>query len=228
MYTYQYPRHALTADSIIFGLDESSQLKVLLIERGHEPFEGFWALPGGFVEPDEPLDAAAKRELQEETGLQNVFMEQLYTFGDLGRDPRGHVITVAYMALINLAEYHIAPDTDARDVRWFPILELPNLAFDHAKILDVAIHRLRGKVRYQPLGFELLSKVFTLTQLQQLYETILGISLNKRNFRAKILKMNILQEDAVLRGVAHRPAQMYRFDEEKYQTYLQQGFNFEL
>ncbi len=227
-YTYEYPRPRLTVDCVIFGLDESSLLKVLLIQRGHDPYKGNWALPGGFVDMNEPLVEAALRELKEETGVSDVFIEQLYTIGTPNRDPRGRVVTVVYFALINLAQHKIGADSDAQDVRWFPIDALPSLAFDHADIMDMAIQRLRGKVRYQPIGFELLPQYFTLTQLQKLYERILGKELNKRNFRTKILKMNILKEGSILRGVAHRPAQLYSFDESKYQDYLKLGFNFEL
>ncbi len=227
-YTYEYPRPSLTVDCIIFGLDESSRLKVLLIQRAKEPFKDTWALPGGFVDENETLEYAALRELKEETGISDVFIEQLFTFGTPGRDPRGRVVTVAYYSLINLAEHKIGADTDAQDVKWFPINSLPPLAFDHAEILKTAITRLRGKVRYQPIGFELLAEKFTLTQLQKLYETILDKELNKRNFRTKILKMNILKEEDILRGVAHRPAQLYSFDKAKYEAYLNQGFNFEI
>ena len=227
-YTYEYPRPRLTVDSVIFGLDESSRLKVLLIQRGHDPYKGTWALPGGFVDMEEPLVEAALRELKEETGVSDIYIEQLYTVGTPNRDPRGRVVTVVYFALINLAQHKISADSDAQDVRWFPASALPALAFDHADILEVAVQRIRGKVRYQPIGFELLPQYFTLTQMQKLYERILGKELNKRNFRTKILKMNILKEGAILRGVAHRPAQLYRFDEDKYQDYLKRGFNFEL
>jgi 8-oxo-dGTP diphosphatase len=227
-YTYDYPRPALTVDCVIFGLDDSGSLKVLLIQRGHEPYKGQWALPGGFVDMNEPLEEAALRELKEETGVSDVFIEQLYTFGTPGRDPRGRVVTVVYYALINLTEHQIGAETDAQDVKWFPIDALPALAFDHAEIMAMSINRLRGKVRYQPVGFELLPQEFTLTQLQKLYETILGKPLNKRNFRTKILKMNILKEASILRGVAHRPAQLYSFDENKYATYVKMGFNFEI
>jgi 8-oxo-dGTP diphosphatase len=227
-YTYEYPRPSLTVDCIIFGLDETGRLKVLLIQRAKNPFKDHWALPGGFVDMDEDLEAAALRELKEETGVENIFIEQLYTFGTPGRDPRGRVVSVAYFALVNLAEHKLGADTDAQDVRWYALDELPVLAFDHAVILETAINRLRGKVRYQPIGFELLPDSFTLTQLQTLYETILGKALNKRNFRTKILKMGILAEDKMLRGFAHRPAQMYKFDQQKYDDYLQKGFNFEI
>jgi 8-oxo-dGTP diphosphatase len=231
-YTYEYPRPSLTVDCIIFGLDASRKLKVLLIERAHDPFANTWALPGGFVDMDEDIETAALRELQEETGLENVFIEQLYTFGSPLRDPRGRVVTVAYYTLVNLEEHKVTADSDARDVRWFEVAALPTLAFDHAEILKMAIARLRGKVRYQPIGFELLPKQFTLTQLQNLYETILGLELgtgiNKRNFRTKILKMGILQPLAMQTGVAHRPAQLYQFDEQRYKDLVEKGFNFEI
>jgi 8-oxo-dGTP diphosphatase len=227
-YTYEFPRPSLTVDCVIFGLDASSHLKVLLIQRGHDPYTGTWALPGGFVDMDEPLEDAALRALKAKTSVSDVFMEQLYTIGTPNRDPRGRVVTVVYFALINLAAHKISADSDTQDVKWFPIDGLPTLAFDHADLMEMAVQRLRGKVRYQPIGFELLPPSFTLTQLQSLYETILDKELNKRNFRTKILKMDILKEGAILRGVAHRPAQLSSFDEAKYQDYLKRGFNFEL
>lgn len=218
-YCYDYPRPGLTVDCIIFGLDESNKLKVLLIERGHEPFIGQWALPGGFVDMNEDLERAALRELEEETGVKDVFIEQLFTFGTPNRDPRGRVVSVAYFALVNLSEHPVKPSSDARNVHWFEIDSLPTLAFDHEEIMEVAINRLRAKVRYQPIGFELLPEHFTLTQLQQLYETILGVkdTLNKRNFRTRILNMNVLREVGKQEGVAHRPAKLYCFDKMKYE-----------
>ena len=167
-YTYEYPKPALTADCVVFGLDEDRQLKVMLIQRDIPPFEGEWALPGGFIRLDESLEEAALRELREETGIENIFLEQLYTFGDLDRDPRERVVTVAYYALINLEEHDIKATTDAREAAWFLVEKVPPLAFDHDKILAVALTRLKGKVRYEPIGFELLPAKFTLSQLQQL------------------------------------------------------------
>src|SRR6476620_10371891 len=168
-HAYQYPRAALTVDCVVFGLDDS-ELKVLLIERGLDPFKGKWALPGGFVRVDETLDEAARRELEEEAGLKNVFLEQLYTFGALHRDPRERVVSVAYYALVHLAAHATKAATDAADARWFPLSKIPKLAFDHAEILATALARLQGKVRYEPIGFELLPAKFTLSQLQHLYE----------------------------------------------------------
>lgn len=238
-YTYDYPRPALTVDCIIFGLDEEG-LKVLLIERGHPPFQGHWALPGGFVEINEDLESAARRELEEETGVKNVFIEQLFTFGQPNRDPRGRVVSVAYYALVNLSDHPVEAASDASSAGWFKLETLPNLAFDHDEILKMAFHRLQAKVRYQPIGFELLPEKFTLSALQHLYEIILNIEgtdkgyiknkkvLNKRNFRTKILKMNILKKVGRQKKVAHRPAFLYRFDKEKYEVLTKEGFIFDI
>ena len=163
-FNYEYARPALTVDCVVFGLDDED-LKVLLIERDLPPFEGKWALPGGFVRVDESVDDAALRELQEETGVKKVFLEQLYTVGDLDRDPRERVVTVAYYALVRLSSHKVKAATDARQALWFGIDDLPKLAFDHNKILKAAHERLRGKVRYQPIGFELLPQKFTLRQV---------------------------------------------------------------
>jgi 8-oxo-dGTP diphosphatase len=227
-YTYQYPRPALTVDCVVFGFDEAD-LKVLLIERGLEPFKGRWALPGGFVRVEETINDAARRELREETGLENVFLEQLYTFGELERDPRERVVSVAHYALVKLGDHRVKAATDASDARWFPAEKPPKLAFDHADILNVAVRRLRGKVRYEPIGFELLAQKFTLSQLQHLYEAVLGTELDKRNFRKKVLGLGLLvplKEE--LRDGAHRPAQLYRFDAGKYEKLKKNGFNFEV
>jgi len=227
-HTYEYPRPAVTVDCVVFGLDEQD-LKVLLVRRGLPPFEGRWALPGGFVLMEETLDDAARRELREETGLKDVYLEQLYTFGDVRRDPRGRVVSVAYYALVNLADHSVQAATDASDAAWFAASDLPRLAFDHDRILDAASQRLKGKVRYQPIGFELLPEKFTLSQLQRLYETVLERPLDKRNFRKKILSMGVLVEtDEVQQDVAHRAARLYRFDEEKYRRLRKKGFNFEI
>ena len=227
-YRYQYPRPALTVDCVVFGFDEG-ELKVLLIERGLEPFKGRWALPGGFVRVDETLDEAARRELEEETGLKRIFLEQLYTFGEVERDPREHVVSMAYYALMNLSEHNAKAATDAANARWFPVAKTPKLAFDHADILAVALARLKSKVRYQPIGFELLPPEFTLSQLQHLYEAILGEELDKRNFRKKVLGYGLLAplKESQMSG-RHRPAQLFRFNTEKYQKLAKQGFNFEL
>ncbi|BAU15864.1 NUDIX hydrolase (plasmid) [Leptolyngbya sp. NIES-3755] len=227
-YTYNYPRPAITVDCVIFGLDDSD-LKVMLIQRGLEPYQGEWALPGGFIQMEESIEAAARRELQEETGIQAVFLEQLYTFGEIDRDPRDRVITIAYYALVNRIEHPTQAATDASQAVWWSVTDLPPLAFDHDKILQLALKRLKGKVRYEPIGFELLPQKFTLSQLQKLYETILGAELDKRNFRRKILKLDILTElDEMQNDVPHRAARLYQFDEQKYQAQKINGVHFEL
>jgi len=227
-HTYQYPRAALTVDCVVFGFDES-ELKVLLIQRALDPFKGKWALPGGFVHVDETLDDAARRELAEETGLENVFLEQLYTFGTVKRDPRERVVSVAHFALVKLSDYKAKAATDAAKAEWFPISELPKLAFDHSDIVAAALARLQGKVRYQPVGFELLPPKFTLSDLQHLYEAILGTELDKRNFRKKVLSFELLValKETQMAG-RHRPAQLFRFDADKYEKLRKRGFNFEL
>jgi 8-oxo-dGTP diphosphatase len=227
-FTYEYPRPALTVDCVVFGLD-ADELEVLLVRRGLEPFAGRWALPGGFVHVDETVDDAARRELQEETGLENIYLEQLYTFGALDRDPRERVVTVAYYALVKLSEHNVRATTDAADAAWFAITDMPELAFDHGEIFELALARLRNKLRYQPIGFELLPKKFTLTQLQRMYEIILERPLDKRNFRKKILAMDLLVElDEVQKDVAHRAARLYKFDDRRYKKLVKQGFSFEV
>jgi 8-oxo-dGTP diphosphatase len=227
-FTYDHARPALTVDCVVFGLDEAD-LKVLLIQRDLEPFAGRWALPGGFVRVAESLDQAARRELQEETGLTKVFLEQLYTVGEPDRDPRERVVTVAYYALVRLGDHQVQAATDARNAAWFAVDDLPDLAFDHDGIVEMALRRLQGKVRYQPIGFELLPPKFSLTQLQRMYEIILERPLDKRNFRKKVLSLDILQDlDEVEQDVAHRAARLYRFDERTYRQKVKDGFNFEL
>src|SRR5512144_2583327 len=211
-YTYQYPRAALTVDCVVFGFDEAD-LKVLLIERGLDPFKGRWALPGGFVRVEETVDAAARRELAEEAGLSNVFLEQLYTFGEVNRDPRERVVSVAYYALVKLSEHEAKAATDAANAKWFPVSKVPKLAFDHADILATGLARLKGKVRYQPIGFELLPPKFTLSQLQHLYEAVLETKLDKRNFRKKVLSLGLLVAlKEKQKAGRQRPAQLFCFD----------------
>ena len=227
-HTYRYPRPAITADCVVFALD-LEDLKVLLIQRGQEPFKGKWALPGGFAEVGESLEDTARRELEEETSLKNVFLEQLCTFSTPGRDPREHVITVAYYALVNLADHMVHAATDASNAAWFRIDDIPTLAFDHAEILATAHERLQGKIHSQPIGFELLPEKFPLRMLQGVYEKVLGRDLDKRNFRKKMLSMGILQDmDEIETGVGHRAARLYRFNKQEYERKVGQGFNFEM
>ena len=208
-YTYDYPRPMVTVDVVIFTVREN-ELEVLLIQRKGEPFAGDWALPGGFVNMDESLEAAASRELKEETGLLEAYLEQLYTYGDPDRDPRGRVISVAYYALIP-AGAQVHGGDDAAQAQWFPIDQLPGLAFDHTDILTYAIRRLRYKLEYTAVGFELLPEDFTLSEIQQTYEIILGESLDKRNFRRRILQSGIIEETQRTRSGEGRPARLYRY-----------------
>jgi 8-oxo-dGTP diphosphatase len=227
-FTYEYPHPAVTVDGVVFGYDEAD-LKVLLIQREQEPFRLRWALPGGFVGIDEALDDAVRRELEEETGITRLYLEQLYTFGAPKRDPRERIVSVAYYALVKLADHAVRAASDARNVAWFPVADLPKLAFDHEQILEMGLRRLKGKIRYEPIGFELLPEKFPLSDLQRLYETIIEQPLDKRNFRKKILSMGLLADtDEIQQDVAHRAARLYRFDEAAYKRLKKAGFNFEL
>ena len=201
----------VTVDIVLFTLRDRA-LHLLLIRRLAKPFEGRYALPGGFVLEQESLDAAAHRELREETGVENVYLEQLYTFGDLKRDPRGRVVTVAYYALVPHIEA-LHAGTDAADAAWSPLTELPPLAFDHRKIVDYAHQRLRNKLDYTNVGFELLPAKFTLTELQGVHEAIHGAAMDKRNFRRRILQQGIVKPIKEWRSTGRKPAQLYRFSE---------------
>ena len=207
----KYPKPSVTVDVVLFTFSQGA-LRVLLIKRNSEPFAAQWALPGGFVNKDEKLEDAAARELFEETGLKNIYLEQLYTFGDPGRDPRGWTISVAYFAIISADYSHkIHAGDDAGDADWFDVYNLPRLAFDHKRIVNYALQRLRYKLEYTGLGFLLLPEEFTLSQLQIVYEIVLQEKLDKRNFRKKILNMAIIEESGKLRHGDHRPAKLYRF-----------------
>lgn len=218
-----YPRPSVTVDLVIFTIVEDD-LKVLLIRRGLEPFKGRWALPGGFVEIDESLDQAAARELKEEVGVTHVYLEQLYTFSEPKRDPRGRVISVAYFALIDAERQRIVAASDAADAAWWSVFapELrERLAFDHAKILDYAVWRLRNKIEWTTVGYELLPKKFTLSELQRVYEIILQKPVDKRNFRKKILAQGQVRElNETRTDVAHRPARLYSFCQKEFQKDL--------
>ena len=210
-YCYAYPRPMVTVDVVTFTVREE-RLQVLLVQRRNPPFAGRWALPGGFVGMDESLEEAALRELAEETGVAQAYLEQLYTYGAPDRDPRGRVITVAYFALIP-AGTPIRPEggDDAAQARWFATADLPPLAFDHAEIVAYAVRRLRYKLEYTAVGFELLPEEFTLSELQRVYEIILGEKLDKRNFRRRMLQANIIEATPHLRSGEGRPARLYRY-----------------
>lgn len=218
----------VAVDIVVFGYNPGqSSLRVLLIERGVEPFKGRLALPGGRVELDETTEEAAKRELAEETGIEPAYLEQLYTFSQIDRDPRGRVVSVAYFALVPMAEFKPVAGTDAAAADWYEYDEVKNLAFDHGEIVRVALARLRGKIVYAPLGFDLLPKTFTIPELCQLYEVVLNRKLEPANFRRKILRMGVLVEVGQ-RETGYRPATTYRFDEAAYHRLAKQGWVFEL
>jgi len=205
-------RVQVTVDVVIFTIRDGA-LNLLLVRRGIEPFRGRWAMPGGFILEGESLEQAALRELREETGVAEVYIEQLYTFGDPGRDPRGRIITVAYYALIAMDRALVRAGTDAAEARWWPVAELPKrLAFDHARIIEHAVERLRAKIEYTTVGFQLLPQEFSLSELQDVYEAIAGRPLDKRNFRRRIELLDVLVPlERWRRGGASRPARLYRF-----------------
>ncbi len=224
----------VAVDIVVFGLDlsrrERRRLRVLMIHRLCPPYIGELALPGGRVESHEDTATAARRELLEETGIEPDFLEQLYTFSAPNRDPRGRVISVAYYALVNVEKFVPVAGTDAKDSKWYDLDEVLDqpLAFDHAEILKVAVERLRGKIRYAPLGFDLLPKHFTIPELRQVYETVLGVSLEPANFRRALLKTGLLIATETVRPTTTKPAALFRFDEDKYKALTQTGWNFEI
>ena len=219
------PLSQVTVDLVIFTIREH-RLEVLLIERALAPFEGRWALPGGFIRAGESLEQAALRELEEETGVRAVYLEQLYTFGDPERDPRGRVVTVAYYALISAEHSQLVASTDARAARWWPVAKHPRLAFDHDRILDYAVERLRNKLEYTTVGFQLLPRRFTLTELQRVYEAILDRPLDKRNFRRKLALLGILKPVKERRRELGRPAQLYEFSVQEFKKLKDMGIIF--
>lgn len=224
-YCYKYPHPAVTTDCVIFGFN-GERLQVLLIERGIEPFKGRWAFPGGFLKMDETAEEGAKRELKEETGLENAYIQQLHTFSAPNRDPRERVITIAYYALVKIQE--VKGGDDAASARWFPLDEIPPLAFDHDYILRMATQRLREQIHFQPIGFELLPEKFTIRELQSLYEAILGINFDRRNFAKKMLHLEILTElDETVWRTPKREARLYKFNSDKYEELKRKGFRIE-
>lgn len=225
----QFFKSAFTVDNVIFGFDEDD-LKILLIKRAEAPHDGMWGLPGYFVKEDENLISAANRVLDEMTGLKDVYLEQVKTFGRVDRHPYGRVITIAYYSLVKISDYKLSVRSSvAQKAKWHSISAVKELAFDHNEILIACFNQLKSSVRNRPIGFKLLPPKFTLTQLQHLYEAILEIALDKRNFRKKILSMNLLVDlKEMQEGVAHRPAKLYQFDQEKYEQLVLEGYNFEL
>ncbi|MBK9710766.1 MAG: NUDIX hydrolase [Kouleothrix sp.] len=207
----RYERPSVTVDVVIFTL-QNRELNVLLVQRKHWPFEGCWALPGGFTNMNESLDQAARRELEEETGLHDIYLEQLYTFGEPQRDPRTRVISVAYIALVSADKQTLRASDESTDVRWFPVRRLPGpLAFDHDAILATAMDRLRSKLEYTTLAFQLLPEVFSILELKYTYEQILGEKLDKGNFYRKIKDAKVLEDTGMRREGRGRPTTLYRF-----------------
>lgn len=209
-FSYPYPHPAVTTDIVVFTIRDQ-QLKLLLIQRKGPPHEGMWALPGGFLEIDEDLEACAKRELKEETGIDEVYLEQLYTFGRPGRDPRERVISVTYYALLPSDRIELRAASDAADAAWFSLDQLPPLAFDHNEIVQQAHKRLVAKLDYSTIAFQFLPETFTLSELQAVYETLLNEELDKRNFRKWVLALEQIEKTGEQRRSGnHRPARVYR------------------
>lgn len=219
----------VAVDAVVFGYFDKKDLQILLIKRKIDPYKGGWALPGGLVLGDENLDDAVKRELQEEAGIKPDFLEQLYTFGNVGRDPRNRVVSVAYLGLVNPSYHQLFADSDAEDAQWFDVNSLPTLAFDHQEIIDRALERLRSKLQYQPIGFNLLREEFPFSDLERLYSTILGKEIDRRNFRKKILSFELLTPTLLQKKEGSgRPAKLFTFNKNKYQQLEKEGFYFEI
>lgn len=208
----------VTVDTVALAVQQG-QLEILLIKRKHDPFKNLWALPGGFLgEDDDTVEQAAARELLEETNVGNVYLEQLFTFGDKGRDPRGRVVTVSYLALLRQDDLELKASSDASGVAWWPVLDLPRLAFDHKRIVEYAHQRIKYKIEYSAAAFNLLPDKFTLRDLQSVYEAVLGRSVDNRNFRKRFLKSGILNElDETSQEGSHRPARLYSFAEQEFE-----------
>ncbi|MDE6787337.1 MAG: NUDIX hydrolase [Muribaculaceae bacterium] len=224
-YCYKYPHPSVTTDCVIFGFD-GEELKVLLIERGIDPYKGHWAFPGGFLNPDESAETGALRELKEETGIESAYIEQFHAYSAPDRDPRERVITIAYMALVKIQEAR--GGDDAADAKWFPIGKTPSLAFDHDLILRDALTRLRERIHFHPIGYDLLPEKFTMKELQTLYEAVLGVHFDRRNFAKKMQHLDILtQLDEKIWPTPKREAFLYKFNLEKYNELKRRGFRLE-
>ncbi|SPW24596.1 bifunctional nicotinamide mononucleotide adenylyltransferase/ADP-ribose pyrophosphatase [Elizabethkingia anophelis] len=219
----------VAVDAVVFGYFDKEDLQILLIKRKIDPFKGGWALPGGLVLDDEDLDTAVKRELYEESGIKPDFLEQLYSFGNVGRDPRNRVVSIAYLGLVNPSYHELFADSDAEDAQWFSINKLPKLAFDHKIIIDTALKRLRTKIQYQPIGFNLLAEEFPFSDLENLYKTIIGQEIDRRNFRKKIMSYGLLNETSNFKKEGSgRPGKLFTFNQDKYKKLEEEGFYFEI
>jgi 8-oxo-dGTP diphosphatase len=220
----------VAVDAVVFGYTSKEGLSVLLIKRNIKPFKDSWALPGGLVGDDESLEDAIQRELKEETGVNINYLEQLYSFGKPGRDPRNRVISITYYGLVKPDAFELHADTDAADVAWFNIKKLPQLAFDHKEILKAAHERLKNKMLYQPVGFELLEEKFPFSELEKLYMAVLDRPIDRRNFKKKVVKFGFLEETTEKQALdgAGRPGNLFRFNEQKYFQLQKEGINFEI
>jgi len=220
----------VAVDAVVFGYTSKEGLSVLLIKRNINPFKNTWALPGGLVGNDESLEDAVQRELKEETGISINYLEQLYSFGKPGRDPRNRVISITYYGLVKPDAFEIEAATDAAEAAWFNIKKIPQLAFDHQAIISAAHDRLKNKILYQPVGFELLEERFPFSELEKLYMAVLDREIDRRNFKKKVIKFGFLEETAekqILEG-AGRPGNLFRFNQEKYFQLQKEGINFEI
>ena len=220
MYSYKYPHPAVTTDCVVFGFNGSG-LSVLLIKRGIEPYKDSWAFPGGFLNMDETAEQGALRELQEETHVSNIYIEQLQAFTGVDRDPRERVLTIAFLAFVRQDDYEVIGGDDAAEARWFPADELPPLAFDHTEIMRVALDRLRWKILYEPLAFRLLNSTFTMTQLQTIYEAVLGQTFDRRNFHKKMQAMGYVIPTGESLQNNGRPGMLYRFDADSFRKAIE-------
>lgn len=221
----------VAVDAIVFGYSKEAGVSILLIKRKYAPFSGEWAIPGGFVLDEESLEQAVERELMEETGVKINYLEQLYTFGDPGRDPRRRILSVAYFGLVKSSQFEkLEATTDAEEAKWFNIKSLPKLAFDHEAIIKVAIERLRGKIVYQPIGFELLDKKFPFSDLEHLYSTLLDRPIDRRNFKKKVMHLGILDEldEKAKSAGAGRPGNLFQFNKTTYLKLTKEGMHFEI
>lgn len=226
-YYYKYPHPSVTVDGVVFGFDGVG-LNILLVQRGVEPYKGKWAFPGGFMHIDETAEQAIQRELEEETGLKNTYAEQLGVFSEVDRDPRERVVTIAFYALLRQSDYQLSAGDDAADARWFSVDNIPPLAFDHDRIFRSALERLRRNLHFEPVGFRLLDEKFTMSQLQTIYESILGVHLDRRNFSRKMLALGCLKPlGERLTGGAHRAPELYAFDKKAYDNLKKKGMKLE-
>ena len=224
-YCYKYPHPSVTTDCVIFGFD-GEKLNVLLVQRGIEPYKGRWAFPGGFLKMDESAEEGVLRELQEETGLEGAFIRQFHTFTEPQRDPRERVITIAFYALVRMQD--VKGGDDAADARWFALDEVPHLAFDHDQILRKAERALRHQIHFEPVGFELLPEEFTIKELQNLYEAILDVHFDRRNFYNKMKRLEMLEQtDETVNPSNKKEAFLFRFNKTKYEELKQKGFRLE-